>query len=101
MPGGREKYPYETAAKFLDLVAKTNKDTEKDQQLIILLGQMDNLTQKVEELEVISKEKSKCRTPIEQGGSIEIENKHIKHMLVTILQKLNEQDRVLEKIGEM
>uniref|UniRef100_M1D811 Retrotransposon gag protein n=1 Tax=Solanum tuberosum TaxID=4113 RepID=M1D811_SOLTU len=74
MPGDREKYSYETAAKFLDLVAKTNKDTEKDQQLIILLGQMDNLTQKVEELEVMSKEKRKCRPPIEQVGSMDIEN---------------------------
>uniref|UniRef100_M1DTM3 Uncharacterized protein n=1 Tax=Solanum tuberosum TaxID=4113 RepID=M1DTM3_SOLTU len=100
MPGGREKYPYETATKFLDLVAKTNKDTEKDQQLIILLGQMDNLTQKVEELEVMSKEKRKCRPPIEQGGSMDIENKHIEDMLVTTLQKLNEQYRVPEKIRE-
>uniref|UniRef100_M1DSS6 Uncharacterized protein n=1 Tax=Solanum tuberosum TaxID=4113 RepID=M1DSS6_SOLTU len=57
MSGGREKYPYETVTKFLDLVGKTNKYNEKDQQLIILLGQMDNLTQKIEELEVMSKEK--------------------------------------------
>uniref|UniRef100_M1DNI0 Uncharacterized protein n=1 Tax=Solanum tuberosum TaxID=4113 RepID=M1DNI0_SOLTU len=62
MPGGCEKYPYETATKFLDLVAKTNKDTEKDQQLIILLGQMDNLTQKVEELED-ELHRSNWRTP--------------------------------------
>uniref|UniRef100_M1DCZ7 Uncharacterized protein n=1 Tax=Solanum tuberosum TaxID=4113 RepID=M1DCZ7_SOLTU len=100
MPGGRDKYSYETAAKFLDLVAKTNKDTEKDQHLIILLGQMNNLTQKIEELEVMSKEKSKCRLPTEQGRSMDIENKHIEDMLLTILQKLNEQDRVLEKIRE-
>uniref|UniRef100_M1DIY2 Uncharacterized protein n=1 Tax=Solanum tuberosum TaxID=4113 RepID=M1DIY2_SOLTU len=37
MPGDRDKYYYETAAKFLNLVAKTNKVTEKDQHLIILL----------------------------------------------------------------
>uniref|UniRef100_M1DZZ1 Uncharacterized protein n=1 Tax=Solanum tuberosum TaxID=4113 RepID=M1DZZ1_SOLTU len=59
MPSGREKYPYETAAKFLDLAAKTNKDGEKDPQLTILLGQMNSLTQKVEELEMTSKGKSK------------------------------------------
>uniref|UniRef100_M1DJ90 Uncharacterized protein n=1 Tax=Solanum tuberosum TaxID=4113 RepID=M1DJ90_SOLTU len=64
--GGLERYSYETAAKFLDLVAKTNKDTEKDQQLIILLGQMDNMTQKIEELEVMSKQKSKCIPPTVQ-----------------------------------
>uniref|UniRef100_M1DTD7 Uncharacterized protein n=1 Tax=Solanum tuberosum TaxID=4113 RepID=M1DTD7_SOLTU len=37
MPGGRDKYSYDTTTKFLDLVAKTNKDTEKVQHLIILL----------------------------------------------------------------
>uniref|UniRef100_M1DU97 Uncharacterized protein n=1 Tax=Solanum tuberosum TaxID=4113 RepID=M1DU97_SOLTU len=100
MPGDREKYSYETAAKFLDLVAKTNNDTEKNHQLIILLGHMNNLTQKVEELEVMSKQKSKCRPPIEKGRSMDIENKHIKDILLTILQQLNEQDRVLEKIRE-
>jgi len=31
MPSGREKYPYETATKFLDLAAKTNEDGKKDQ----------------------------------------------------------------------
>ncbi|KAG5615171.1 hypothetical protein H5410_014995 [Solanum commersonii] len=48
----------------------------------------------------MSKEKSKYRPPIEQGGSMDIENKHIEDKLLTILQKLNEQDRVLEKIRE-
>uniref|UniRef100_M1DVQ5 Integrase core domain containing protein n=1 Tax=Solanum tuberosum TaxID=4113 RepID=M1DVQ5_SOLTU len=67
IPGGLERYSYETVAKFLDLVAKPNKDTEKDQQLSILLGQMSNLTQKVEELEVMSKEKSKCIPSTAQG----------------------------------
>jgi len=65
IPGVLERYSYETAAKFLDPLAKTNQDTERDQQLIILLGQMDNLTQKVEELELMSKEKSKCILPKE------------------------------------
>uniref|UniRef100_M1DRY5 Retrotransposon gag protein n=1 Tax=Solanum tuberosum TaxID=4113 RepID=M1DRY5_SOLTU len=100
IPGGLERYSYETAAKFLDLLANTNKDTEKDLQLIALLGQMDNLTQKVEELEMMSKEKSKSILPIEQGRLMEIENRRIKDMLLTILQKLNEQDRVLEEIRE-
>uniref|UniRef100_M1DWR3 Integrase core domain containing protein n=1 Tax=Solanum tuberosum TaxID=4113 RepID=M1DWR3_SOLTU len=97
MPGGHEKYSYETTVKFLDLVTKTNKDTNKDQHLIILLGQMNNLTQKVEEMEVMSKEKSKCRPPIEQGRSMD---KHIEDMLLSILQKLTEQDRVLDKFRE-
>uniref|UniRef100_M1DD30 Uncharacterized protein n=1 Tax=Solanum tuberosum TaxID=4113 RepID=M1DD30_SOLTU len=61
---------------------------------------MDKLTQEVEELEVMSKEKSKCKPPIEQGGSMDIENKHIEDMLLTIFQRLNKQDRVLEKIRE-
>uniref|UniRef100_M1DX33 Integrase core domain containing protein n=1 Tax=Solanum tuberosum TaxID=4113 RepID=M1DX33_SOLTU len=100
IPGGLERYSYETTAKFLDVLANTNKDTEKDQQLIALLGQMDNLTQKVEELEMMSKEKSKCIIPIEQGRLMDIENRHIQDMLLTILQKLNEQDRVLEEIKE-
>uniref|UniRef100_M1DTX5 Integrase core domain containing protein n=1 Tax=Solanum tuberosum TaxID=4113 RepID=M1DTX5_SOLTU len=100
IPGGLERYSYETATKLLDLVAKTNKDTEKEQHLIILLGHMDNLTQKVKELEVMSKEKSKCMPPTEQGRSMDIEDKRIKDMLVTILQKLNAQDRVLEEIWE-
>uniref|UniRef100_M1E155 Uncharacterized protein n=1 Tax=Solanum tuberosum TaxID=4113 RepID=M1E155_SOLTU len=94
IPGVLERYFYETAAKFLDPLAKTNQDTERDQQLIILLGQMDNLTQKVEELELMSKEKSKCTPPTEQGRYMDIENRRIKDMLLTILQKLNDQDRV-------
>ncbi|KAG5589854.1 hypothetical protein H5410_040368, partial [Solanum commersonii] len=48
----------------------------------------------------MSKEKSKCRLPTEQGRSMDIENKYIEDMLLTILQKLNEQDIVLEKIRE-
>uniref|UniRef100_M1DXE7 Putative plant transposon protein domain-containing protein n=1 Tax=Solanum tuberosum TaxID=4113 RepID=M1DXE7_SOLTU len=90
MPGGRDKYSYKTVAKFLDLVAKTNKDTKKNQQLIIFLGQMDNLTQEVEELEVMSKEKRKRGSPIEQGRSMGVESQQIQDMLLTILQKLNE-----------
>uniref|UniRef100_M1DX34 Uncharacterized protein n=1 Tax=Solanum tuberosum TaxID=4113 RepID=M1DX34_SOLTU len=61
---------------------------------------MDNLTQKVKELELMSKEKSKCMPPTEQGRSMDVENKCIKDMLVTILQKLNAQDRALEEIRE-
>ncbi|XP_049357897.1 uncharacterized protein LOC125822529 [Solanum verrucosum] len=100
IPGGLERYPYETATKLLDLVAKTNKDTEKDQQLIILLGQRDNLTQKVKELEVMSKQKSKCIPPTEQGMFMDNENTRIEDMLLTIFPKLSEQDRVLKVIRE-
>ena len=100
MPTGREKYPYETAAKFLDLAAKTNKDGEKDQQLTILLGQMNSLTQKIEELELISKGKSKSPSSTDQGRCMDIENRRINDKLLTILQKLNEQDKVLEEIRE-
>uniref|UniRef100_M1DKR4 Retrotransposon gag protein n=1 Tax=Solanum tuberosum TaxID=4113 RepID=M1DKR4_SOLTU len=100
IPSGLERYSTETAAKFLDLMTKTNKDTEKDHQLIILLVQMDNLTHKVEELEVMSKKKSKCIPPTEQGRSMDNENRRIEDMLLTNLQKLNEQDRVLEEIRE-
>jgi len=49
MPSGREKYPYETTTKFLDIAAKINKDTGKDQKLIILLSQLDKLTHKIKE----------------------------------------------------
>uniref|UniRef100_M1DZ39 Retrotransposon gag protein n=1 Tax=Solanum tuberosum TaxID=4113 RepID=M1DZ39_SOLTU len=100
MPSGCEKYPYETAVKFLDLVAKTNKDGEKDQQLTIWLGQMNSLTQKVEELEVMSKSKSKYLSSTEQGRCMDIENRRINDTLLTILQKLNKHDKVLEEIRE-
>uniref|UniRef100_M1DA50 Retrotransposon gag protein n=1 Tax=Solanum tuberosum TaxID=4113 RepID=M1DA50_SOLTU len=100
MPSGREKYSYETAAKFLDLASKTNKDGEKDQQLTILLGQMNSLTQKVEELDLISKGKSKHPSSTDQGRCMDIENRRINDTLLTILQKLNEQDKVLEEIRE-
>uniref|UniRef100_M1DYB5 Retrotransposon gag protein n=1 Tax=Solanum tuberosum TaxID=4113 RepID=M1DYB5_SOLTU len=73
MPSGREKYPYETTSKFLDLAAKTNKDGEKDQQLTILLGKMNSLTQKVEELDLMSKEKRKHPSSMDQGRCMDIE----------------------------
>uniref|UniRef100_M1DKH5 Putative plant transposon protein domain-containing protein n=1 Tax=Solanum tuberosum TaxID=4113 RepID=M1DKH5_SOLTU len=100
MPSGCEKYPYETTTKFLDLEAKTNKDGEKDHQLTILLGQMNSLTQKVEELELMSKGKSKHPSFMDQGRCIDIENRCINDTLLTILQKLNEHDKVLEEIRE-
>uniref|UniRef100_M1BMY1 Uncharacterized protein n=1 Tax=Solanum tuberosum TaxID=4113 RepID=M1BMY1_SOLTU len=100
IPCGLGRYSYETSTKILDLVAKTNKYIEKDQKLIILLGQMDDLTKKVEEREVMSKEKSKYIPLTEQGIPMDIENKRIKSMLLTILHKLNEQDKVLEEIRE-
>uniref|UniRef100_M1DKW4 Putative plant transposon protein domain-containing protein n=1 Tax=Solanum tuberosum TaxID=4113 RepID=M1DKW4_SOLTU len=61
---------------------------------------MYSLTQKVEELELMSKGKSKSPSSTDQGRCMDIENRRINDMLLTILQKLNEQDKVLEKIRE-
>jgi len=49
---------------------------------------------------MVSRDQSKCRAQTEQRGFMDSENKCIEYMLLIILHKLNEQDRVLEKIRE-
>uniref|UniRef100_M1DIM7 Integrase core domain containing protein n=1 Tax=Solanum tuberosum TaxID=4113 RepID=M1DIM7_SOLTU len=94
------RHSYETIAKLLDLVANTNKEIEKDQHLVILLGQIDTLAQNFKELEVLSKKKGRYIPPHEQRKSTGDESRRIEDMLLIILQKLNEQDRVLEEMRE-
>jgi len=68
--------------------------------MTILLGQMNCLTQKFEELEVMSKGKRKHPSSMDQERCRDIKNRRINDTFLTILQKLNEQDKVLEEIRE-
>uniref|UniRef100_M1DTE5 Uncharacterized protein n=1 Tax=Solanum tuberosum TaxID=4113 RepID=M1DTE5_SOLTU len=100
IPGGLMRHSDETATKLHDLVANTNKETKKDQHLVILLGQMDTLAQKIEELEVLSKKKGRYIPPHKRRKSTDNESRRIEDTILIILQKLNEQDRVLEEMRE-
>uniref|UniRef100_M1DV52 Uncharacterized protein n=1 Tax=Solanum tuberosum TaxID=4113 RepID=M1DV52_SOLTU len=94
------RHSYETVAKLLDLIPNTNKETEKDRHSVILLGQMHTLSQKVKELEVLSKMKGRYMPPHERRKSTDNESRRIENTLLIILQNLKEQDRVLEEMRE-
>ncbi|WMV41744.1 hypothetical protein MTR67_035129 [Solanum verrucosum] len=89
--GGLIRHSYETAAKLLDCVANTNKETEKDQHLVTLLGQLDALAHKIKKLEVLSKKKDRYIPPHEWRKSKDNESRHFEDTLLIILHKISEQ----------
>uniref|UniRef100_M1DMT2 Uncharacterized protein n=1 Tax=Solanum tuberosum TaxID=4113 RepID=M1DMT2_SOLTU len=99
-PGRFIQLPYAKAAHLLDHMAKTIKKKEKDQGMGILLEQLDDLAQKVNELEVLSKGKDKYIPPYKRRKTNKKEEEKIEEVLLLILHKVDKHDRVLEEIRE-
>uniref|UniRef100_M1DFP2 Uncharacterized protein n=1 Tax=Solanum tuberosum TaxID=4113 RepID=M1DFP2_SOLTU len=94
------QHSYETATHLLDYVVKTNKETEKDQHLATLLGQLDILAQKVKDLEVLSRKKDMYICPHERRKMKKQEGGKIEEVMLLILHKVEGHDRVLEEMRE-
>uniref|UniRef100_M1DT02 Putative plant transposon protein domain-containing protein n=1 Tax=Solanum tuberosum TaxID=4113 RepID=M1DT02_SOLTU len=99
-PGGLSRLPYAIAAQLLDHLAKTNKETEKDQILATLLTQLDLVAKKILELEAPDNKNDRyiplhkrINPKVYEGGQIE-------DILSLILHKVEEHDKLLNEIKE-
>uniref|UniRef100_M1DTI1 Uncharacterized protein n=1 Tax=Solanum tuberosum TaxID=4113 RepID=M1DTI1_SOLTU len=81
-------------------MTKTNNETEKDQVLATLLTQLDLLARKIMELEVPYKNKDRYIPPHEGRKSKEYEGGQVQEILLLILHKVEEHNRVLKDIKE-
>jgi len=88
-PGGFFQLPYAKAAHLLDHMAKTIKKKEKDQGMGTLLEQLDDLAQKVNDLEVLSKGKDKYIPPHKRRKTKKKEGEKIEEVLLLILHKVD------------
>uniref|UniRef100_M1DZE9 Uncharacterized protein n=1 Tax=Solanum tuberosum TaxID=4113 RepID=M1DZE9_SOLTU len=98
--GGIIQLPYAKVAHLLDLMAKTIKKKQKDQGMATLLEQLDDLAQKGNDLEVLSKGKEKYTPPHERRKMKKKEGEKIEEVLLLILHKVDKHDNVLEDIRE-
>uniref|UniRef100_M1DNJ6 Uncharacterized protein n=1 Tax=Solanum tuberosum TaxID=4113 RepID=M1DNJ6_SOLTU len=91
--GGIIQLPYAKAAHLLDQMANTIKKKEKDQGMATLLEQLDDLAQKVNNLEVLSKGKDKYIPPHERRKTKKKEGEKIEMVLLLILHKVDKHDK--------
>uniref|UniRef100_M1DDZ5 Uncharacterized protein n=1 Tax=Solanum tuberosum TaxID=4113 RepID=M1DDZ5_SOLTU len=96
-PGGLSRLPYAIATQLLDHMAKTNKETEKDQILATLLTQLDLVAKKIMELEAPVKKQDRYIPPHEGIKPKVYEGGQIEEILSIILHKVEEHDKVLKR----
>uniref|UniRef100_M1DWE3 Putative plant transposon protein domain-containing protein n=1 Tax=Solanum tuberosum TaxID=4113 RepID=M1DWE3_SOLTU len=99
-PVGLIRQPYAIVSQLLDHMTKTNKETEKDQDLATLLTQLDLLAKKILEFEVPYKKKYKYISPYERKKPKDYEGGQVEEILSLILHKVEEHGRVLKEIKE-
>uniref|UniRef100_M1DRI8 Uncharacterized protein n=1 Tax=Solanum tuberosum TaxID=4113 RepID=M1DRI8_SOLTU len=92
--------PYAKAAHLLEHMAKTIKKKVKDQGMATLLEQLDDLAQKVNDLEVLSKEKYKYIPPHKRRTTKKKEGEKIEEVLLLNLYNVDKHDKVLEEVRE-
>uniref|UniRef100_M1DVG1 Uncharacterized protein n=1 Tax=Solanum tuberosum TaxID=4113 RepID=M1DVG1_SOLTU len=99
--GSLLQQPYVIAAKLLDNLNKPNQEIERrDFSLAVLLTQLDELTRKIVDLEVQCNKKGCYIPPHERRKLKNNEDGQINKMLRLLLQKANEQPRVLAELSE-
>uniref|UniRef100_M1DLP5 Uncharacterized protein n=1 Tax=Solanum tuberosum TaxID=4113 RepID=M1DLP5_SOLTU len=81
-------------------MAKTNKETEKDQILVTLLTQLDLVAKKIMELEVPDKKKDLYIPPHERIKPKEYEGGQVEEILSLIFYRVEEHNIVLNEIKE-
>uniref|UniRef100_M1DBE8 Integrase core domain containing protein n=1 Tax=Solanum tuberosum TaxID=4113 RepID=M1DBE8_SOLTU len=82
------------------LMAETNQEIETDFMLAALINQLDDLVKMMMEIEVQCKRKDRYISPHERRRPKDDEGKRVEGMLLIILQKVNDHDRLLEEMKE-
>uniref|UniRef100_M1DT68 Integrase core domain containing protein n=1 Tax=Solanum tuberosum TaxID=4113 RepID=M1DT68_SOLTU len=83
-----------------DNSAKTSQEVERDFKLTALVTQMNELSTKISEVDNQCKSQGRNIPPHERKKSIDKENNRVEDTLQIILQKITEQDQMLEEMKE-
>uniref|UniRef100_M1DKS1 Uncharacterized protein n=1 Tax=Solanum tuberosum TaxID=4113 RepID=M1DKS1_SOLTU len=81
-------------------LAETSQEVERDFKLTTLVTQLNELATKISEVENHYKSQQRYIPPHERKQSRERENNRVEDTLQIILQKITEQDRMLEEMKE-
>uniref|UniRef100_M1DF61 Uncharacterized protein n=1 Tax=Solanum tuberosum TaxID=4113 RepID=M1DF61_SOLTU len=79
---------------------ETNEEMEEDHSVAPLSTQLDDLAKKILDVDVQCKRRDRYIPHHERRKSKDNESRRVEDTLLIILQKINEQDRVLEEIKE-